>query len=227
MTRFRAIACVTGTVLPARDGERVTIQVRRGAKWAERDLDRRARRRLPRRRHPAGRLPREVPRRVRRAGPRALSVAPANVNGGWVGVVRVPHNVTRRSTDPLPINVVGPMHPQSHFHPVGVPPCDVRGHTHPPYPAAVQDARATRKPARAAPPAPRPTAPGSHRGRQRPAAPSPSRPAPRRRSTPSCSAVSVSSHVSGSGSSTPRSVITFTGPRPGSPSRSRSPRPAP
>src|SRR5215218_1850994 len=33
MTRFRAIASVAGTVLPARDGERVTVQVRRGAKW--------------------------------------------------------------------------------------------------------------------------------------------------------------------------------------------------
>ena len=35
MTRFRAIASVAGTVLPARDGEHVTIQVRRGAKWAD------------------------------------------------------------------------------------------------------------------------------------------------------------------------------------------------
>jgi len=35
MTRFRTIASVTGTVLPARDGERVTIQVRRGAKWTD------------------------------------------------------------------------------------------------------------------------------------------------------------------------------------------------
>src|SRR5215208_6506157 len=33
MTRFRAIATVAGTVMPARDGERVTVQVRRGAKW--------------------------------------------------------------------------------------------------------------------------------------------------------------------------------------------------
>ena len=33
MTRFRAIASVAGTVMPARDGERVTIQVRRGAEW--------------------------------------------------------------------------------------------------------------------------------------------------------------------------------------------------
>jgi hypothetical protein len=33
MTRFRAIASVAGTVLPARDGERVRIQVRRGSKW--------------------------------------------------------------------------------------------------------------------------------------------------------------------------------------------------
>jgi stage II sporulation protein D len=35
MTRFRAIATVTGTVLPARDGERVTIQVRRGPEWVD------------------------------------------------------------------------------------------------------------------------------------------------------------------------------------------------
>jgi stage II sporulation protein D len=35
MTRFRAIASVAGTVMPARDGERVRIQVRRGAKWAD------------------------------------------------------------------------------------------------------------------------------------------------------------------------------------------------
>ncbi len=33
MTRYRAIASVAGTVMPARDGERVTIQVRRGTKW--------------------------------------------------------------------------------------------------------------------------------------------------------------------------------------------------
>ncbi len=33
MTRFRAIASVAGTVMPARDGQRVTIQVRRGTKW--------------------------------------------------------------------------------------------------------------------------------------------------------------------------------------------------
>ena len=33
MTRFRSIASVTGTVMPARDGERVEIQVRRGARW--------------------------------------------------------------------------------------------------------------------------------------------------------------------------------------------------
>ena len=58
MTRFRAIASVAGTVLPARDGERVRIQVRRGAEVGRRDRDPRARRRLPRRRHPAGRLPR-------------------------------------------------------------------------------------------------------------------------------------------------------------------------
>jgi hypothetical protein len=35
MTRFRAIATVAGTVMPARDGERVRIQVRRGAKWVD------------------------------------------------------------------------------------------------------------------------------------------------------------------------------------------------
>jgi stage II sporulation protein D len=35
MTRFRAIASVAGTVMPARDGERVTIQVRRGARWVD------------------------------------------------------------------------------------------------------------------------------------------------------------------------------------------------
>jgi hypothetical protein len=35
MTRFRAIASVAGTVLPARDGDRVRIQVRRGAKWVD------------------------------------------------------------------------------------------------------------------------------------------------------------------------------------------------
>ena len=35
MTRFRAIASVTGTVLPARDGERATIQVRRDGKWPD------------------------------------------------------------------------------------------------------------------------------------------------------------------------------------------------
>ena len=33
MTRFRAIASVAGTVMPARDGQRVAIQVRRGPKW--------------------------------------------------------------------------------------------------------------------------------------------------------------------------------------------------
>src|SRR5215208_3644809 len=35
MTRFRAIASVAGTVLPARDGERVRIQVRRGTRWVD------------------------------------------------------------------------------------------------------------------------------------------------------------------------------------------------
>jgi stage II sporulation protein D len=35
MTRFRAIASMAGTVMPARDGERVTIQVRRGPKWVD------------------------------------------------------------------------------------------------------------------------------------------------------------------------------------------------
>ena len=35
MTRFRAIASVAGTVLPARDGEHVLIQVRRGSKWVD------------------------------------------------------------------------------------------------------------------------------------------------------------------------------------------------
>jgi stage II sporulation protein D len=35
MTRFRAIATVAGTVMPARDGERVMIQVRRGPKWVD------------------------------------------------------------------------------------------------------------------------------------------------------------------------------------------------
>ena len=35
MTRFRAIASVAGTVMPARDGERVRIQVRRGARWLD------------------------------------------------------------------------------------------------------------------------------------------------------------------------------------------------
>jgi stage II sporulation protein D len=35
MTRFRAIASLAGTVLPARDGERVRIQVRRGSKWVD------------------------------------------------------------------------------------------------------------------------------------------------------------------------------------------------
>jgi len=33
MTRFRAIASVAGTVMPARNGERVTVQVRQGAEW--------------------------------------------------------------------------------------------------------------------------------------------------------------------------------------------------
>ena len=46
-------------------------------------------------------------------------------------------------------------------------------------------------------------------------------------STPGCTAVSVSSQVSGSGSSTPRSVMTSTGPRPRRPSRSRWPGPSP
>jgi stage II sporulation protein D len=35
MTRFRAIASVAGTVMPARDGERVRIQVRRGGRWVD------------------------------------------------------------------------------------------------------------------------------------------------------------------------------------------------
>jgi stage II sporulation protein D len=35
MTRFRAIATVAGTVMPARDGRRVRIQVRRGPRWAD------------------------------------------------------------------------------------------------------------------------------------------------------------------------------------------------
>jgi hypothetical protein len=35
MTRFRAIASVAGTVMPASDGERVTIQVRRGTRWVD------------------------------------------------------------------------------------------------------------------------------------------------------------------------------------------------
>jgi len=35
MTRFRAIATVAGTVLPARDGELVHIQGRRGPKWVD------------------------------------------------------------------------------------------------------------------------------------------------------------------------------------------------
>jgi stage II sporulation protein D len=35
MTRFRTIATVAGTVLPARDGEPVTIQVRRGSRWVD------------------------------------------------------------------------------------------------------------------------------------------------------------------------------------------------
>jgi stage II sporulation protein D len=35
MTRFRAIATVAGTVMPARNGERVMIQVRRGPKWVD------------------------------------------------------------------------------------------------------------------------------------------------------------------------------------------------
>ena len=35
MTRFRVIASVAGTVMPARDGERVLIQVRRGPKWVD------------------------------------------------------------------------------------------------------------------------------------------------------------------------------------------------
>jgi len=35
MTRFRAIATVAGTVMPAKDGQTVTIQVRRGARWVD------------------------------------------------------------------------------------------------------------------------------------------------------------------------------------------------
>ncbi len=35
MTRFRAIASVAGTVLPARDGDHVRIQARRGTKWVD------------------------------------------------------------------------------------------------------------------------------------------------------------------------------------------------
>ena len=35
MTRFRAIATVAGTVLPAKDGQAVTIQVRRGSRWVD------------------------------------------------------------------------------------------------------------------------------------------------------------------------------------------------
>ncbi len=52
-------------------------------------------------------------------------------------------------------------------------------------------------------------------------------PAPRSIVTPGCSAVIVSSHVTGSGRSTPRSVMTMRGPAPVRPSRSRLPGPEP
>jgi SpoIID/LytB domain protein len=35
MTRFRAIATVAGTVMPAKDGQIVTIQARRGSRWVD------------------------------------------------------------------------------------------------------------------------------------------------------------------------------------------------
>jgi hypothetical protein len=35
MTRFRTIATIAGTVMPAKDGQAVTIQVRRGARWID------------------------------------------------------------------------------------------------------------------------------------------------------------------------------------------------
>ena len=72
-----------------------------------------------------------------------------------------------------------------------------------------------------------PSAGSSPRARRRPPAPTRSRARTCSTVTPGCSAVSTSSLDSGSGSSTPRSVITRTGPAPCSPSRARSVGPVP